>query len=264
VDGEATLSIDPRISRRRTEVRRERSRRRLRWIGIAAAVVGVVGLGVGLLHTGLFAARHVTVRGARHTTVRQLEMAAGLESGPPLIDVSASAAAARIEALPWVDHAAVARHWPDSVSVSITERVAVATLPRPGGVALVDRTRRVLAWASAAPSGLVNLRVTVKVGRPGTTLPRAAGPGLHVAAVLPAILRSRVAAVVVDSRGDISLDLGSGLTATLGTTSDLAAKFESLASVLAGANPHGPGVIDVTVPEEPTFGPTPAPAASHP
>jgi cell division protein FtsQ len=220
-------------------------------------------LGFGVLHTELFAARHITVRGAVHTTKRQVEVAAGLNSGTPLIDVSAGAADARIEALPWVDRAVVARHWPDSVSVSITERVAIATLSRPGGVVLVDRAGRVLAWESVAPPGLVSLDVQVAVGRPGSTLPSVAGPGLRVAAALPAALASRVTAVAVDRRGNVTLSLSGGLIATLGATVDLPAKFESLASVVEGAHPTGPGVIDVSVPEEPTFGPLP-PTPSHP
>jgi cell division septal protein FtsQ len=147
--------------------------------------------------------------------------------------------------------------------VSITERVAVATMARPGGVALVDRTGRVLAWEAAAPTDLVRLDAMVTVGRPGSVLPPAAGPGLHVAATLPTALSNRVVAVSVDRRGEVTLDLGNGLSAILGAVHDLSAKFEALASVLLGANP-GPGVVDVTVPEEPTWAPPAAAGSGHP
>ena len=42
----------------------------------------------------------------------------------------------------------------------------------------------------------------------------------------------------------------------LGSTAGLEAKLTALASVLAGAHVSGPAVIDVTVPDEPTVGPT--------
>ena len=48
------------------------------------------------------------------------------------------------------------------------------------------------------------------------------------------------------------MDLGGGITAVLGSTTDLQAKLIALASVLAGAHVSAPAVIDVTVPDEPT------------
>ena len=138
---------------------RDQGRRRLRWVVGAVTVLVLVVVALLVLHTPLVAVRHTTVVGATHTGVEPVLAAAGLTANPPLIDVNPSAAAARVEALPWVAHAVVARHWPDAVTVTVTERVPLGTLARPGGgVALVDRTGRVLAGSRTAGADPVAAR----------------------------------------------------------------------------------------------------------
>jgi cell division protein FtsQ len=209
------------------------------------------------LHTPLLALRHATVVGAQHTGSEAVLEAAGLVDHPPLIDVDPKSAARRVQRLPWIAHAEVVRHWPDSVTISVTERVPLGSMARPGrGVALVDATGRVLAWQDGAPTGLV-LAAPVTPGRPGTVLPGAARPALVVASALPATLAGRVHEVAVDARGVVTVGLGGRLSAMLGSTRDLQAKLIAVASVLAGVHLSGPAMIDVTVPDEPTVGPPP-------
>jgi cell division protein FtsQ len=238
-------------------VLREQGHRRLRWVVGGVAVLVVLCLVLLVLHTPLLALRHATVRGAQHTGSQAVLGAAGLLDDPPLIDVDPTSAAAQVERLPWVAHAVVVRHWPDSVTITVTERVPLGSIARPaGGVAVVDASGRVLAWQSSAPPGLV-LVAPVTPGRPGTVLAPAAEPALQVASALPPSLVGRVLHVTVSAQGMVSLDLGGGVSATLGSTAGLEAKLTALASVLAGAHVSGPAVIDVTVPDEPTVGPPP-------
>jgi cell division protein FtsQ len=230
---------------------------------VVAAVAVLLALVVALLalHTPLVAVRHTTVVGASHTGTAAVLEAAGLTGNPPLIDVNPTAAATRVEALPWVAHAVVARHWPDAVTVTVTERVPLGALARPGGgVALVDRTGRVLAWEADAP-GLV-LSLPVPPGRPGSVLPRVDRPALAVGVALTGPLAGRVSDVGVAADGSVTLDLGRGLTALLGPPNDIPAKLAALASVLDEAHPRGPAQIDLTIPDQPTVGPPPvAPTA---
>ncbi|HVA03278.1 MAG TPA: FtsQ-type POTRA domain-containing protein [Acidimicrobiales bacterium] len=253
-------AVHPRVWQRRVAVLREQGHRRLRWI--VGGVVVLVGLCMALLvlHTPLLALRHATVRGAQHTGSDAVLRAAGLLDHPPLIDVDPKSAAAHIEKLPWVAHAVVARHWPDSVTITVTERAALGSVARPGGgVAVVDASGRVLAWEPGPSPGLV-LVAPVTPGRPGTVLASPARPALDVASALPPTLAGRVVKVTADTRGMVSLDLGGGVSAVLGSTAGLQAKLTALASVLAGAHVSPPAVIDVTVPDEPTVGrPPPAP-----
>jgi cell division protein FtsQ len=258
--------MDPKIRERRVVIARQRGRGRLR---VLVSGFCVLAIGVGAfftLQTSLFSARHVTVRGAHHIPVATVVEVAGLTRHPPLLDVDAGLAAARLEKLPWVRSAVVERHWPDSVSVVVTERVAVASVALPaGGVAIVDGSGRVLAHESDAPAGTVALVVPHVAGPPGSVLGSTASGALTVARDLPLPLRSRVTTVIAETGEGVVLDLGGGLRAVLGPPSGLGAKFEALESMLAGTRLAGPAVIDLTVPEEPTVSAVPpAPGASTP
>jgi cell division protein FtsQ len=255
--------MDPRVQERRDEVDRIRRRRLLRAVATVVVVV-VLGLGVLVaLHSPVLAVRHVTIEGSVHTPRAELLDAAGLTQRPPMIDVSPGQIAQRLDALPWVGRAVVSRHWPDTVTFTITERVPVAAVVAgPGRWALVDRTGRVLATVATPPPAMVVLTSPAPVRPPGAVLATTADPGLDVAAQLPPVLVGRVHAVAVSATGAVTLDLGSGLSAVLGPDTDLAAKFEALASVLAAAPPRGTAQIDVTVPSAPAVGPPPPPPPS--
>jgi cell division protein FtsQ len=248
------LDMDPRIRERRVGVLREAGRRRLRLLGCALAVAALASGAWLLLHTGFFSARHVTVRGAAHTSTRAVIAAAGLSGHPPLVDVDAGGVAARVDRLPWVLTADVHVRWPDSVTIDLRERVPVAVVGSGGSFVLVDGTGRVLARAPGPPAGLVQLDVSGggsrEPGSPGSTLGRAAAPGLAVARSLPPALQGRVSAIEVGRGGSVDLDLGGGVRALLGPDTELQQKFESLASVLAGARVPQPAQIDLTVPDE--------------
>jgi len=242
-------------------VTRARGRRRLRAV-TALAVAGAVFAGaVGLLYfSGLASVRHVSVEGSVHTPASAVVAAAGVGSHPPLIEVNTAAAEAAVERLPWVARATVTRRWPDTLAIEVVERFPVAALAVAHGVVLVDADGRVLAAAPQSPAGLPLLAGPVAAAPPGSELGAGADPGLAVAAGLPPALRGRVRGIAVAGDGAVTLDLGGGVRAELGVASSLPAKFEALASLLAGAPPHGPEQIDVTVPDEPTVGPAPAPA----
>jgi cell division protein FtsQ len=263
-EGEPAAVVHPRVWQRRVAVLRDQGRRRLRWVVAGVVVLVVLCVGLVVLHTPLLALRHATVRGAQHSGPEAVLQAAGLLDHPPLIDVDPASVAARVERLPWVARAVVVRHWPDDVTITVTERSPVGSIARSGGgVAVVDAAGRVLAWQGAAPPGPV-LVAPVVPGPPGTVLADAARPALAVAAALPAALAGRVQQVAVGAGGVVTLDLGGGLRATLGRTDGLRAKLVALASVLAGAQVSGPAVIDVTVPGEPMVGPAPPLSRSRP
>lgn len=248
----------PKVVARRRSVRRRHSRRRT----LVLAALAVLSLGAAALwplaHSRFLSARALAVTGNKETPTAAVLRAAGLSTHPPLIDVHGAAAARAVEALPFVLHATVTPHWPDGVTVAVTERTPVAVAAEGSRWAVLDRTGRVLALEPSPPAGLVHLVSIGSPGAPGTTL--AGGrASLTVAASLPAAFAAMVTAVSPSPGGGVDLALDDGVGVVLGTPTDLPAKFEDVASILAGAALAPGSVIDVSVPPSPAVAPPPAP-----
>ncbi|MGH9108210.1 MAG: cell division protein FtsQ/DivIB [Acidimicrobiales bacterium] len=245
-----SVGIDPRIRHRRVEVARRRGRRRLRVV-VAALVAAVLAAGGWtLLHTGLFSARVVTVVGSVHTPASEVVATAGLAGHPPLVDVDAGAVADRLAALPWVRRATVDVQWPDGVRVVVAERRPAALVAAGTGWAEVDRTGRVLADVTSPPAGLPHLSGGSTPGAAGSALPGDRA-GLAVAATLPPAFAGQVAQVVQGQAGHVELHLTSPVTVDLGPATQLHAKYEDVAAILAGASLTAGDVVDVAVPGAP-------------
>jgi len=245
--------MDPRLSARRAAVIRERGRRRLRFlVALLAGTVLIVG-GWFALHSPLFSARALTVTGNVHETAAQVLTQGGLTGSPPLMDVNAGAAAARIEKLPWVAAAAVHVSWPDGVHVVVTEQTPRLAVSEPGGRwATLSGDGRVLAVSATRPSGLLLLAVPVTPGAPGTQIGARAAAGLRVASTLPPSFAAQVTGVTVEPKGWVQLAMTTPILVDIGTDSQLTAKYEDVSSILAGATLHNGDVIDVSVPDAPT------------
>jgi cell division septal protein FtsQ len=245
--------MDPRLSARRTAVIREQGRRRL---VIASVALGVAALVVGgwfLVHTPLFSARSVSVTGNLHESAAQVVDQAGLASHPPLLDVDAGTAAARLEQLPWVRSATVHVSWPDGVHIAVTEETARFTASTPDGKwESLSNDGRVLGESATRPPGLLLLTVPEPPGDPGTELSTKDAPGLRVASSLPASFVAQVTAVTVEPAGWVQLALTTPVVVDIGNAAELAAKYEDVSSILAGASLHNGDVIDVSVPDAPT------------
>lgn len=86
----------------------------------------------------------ITVTGHRFTSDSDIFDALRLENSRQFLTLDALAARARIEKLPWVQHASVTRVYPGQVRVKVRERAAFALWHRAGDWFLVDRTGHVL------------------------------------------------------------------------------------------------------------------------
>ncbi len=247
----APVAIDPRIQERRRAVDRRHSRKRRVLVGALAALT-LLGAGAWpILHSHFFAAEHIVVTGNVHTPTPTVLAVAGLAEHPPLIDVHAGAAERALDALPWVARATVGVNWPTGVAVTVTERRPVAAVQEGANAwAELDATGRVLATTTAAPT-LVQLTGVPRPGAPGSTL-GAARALLGVAAALPVAFKAEVLRLAPAPTGHgVDLALAGGIGVVFGAPSQLPAKFEDIASLLAGAQLVPGAVIDVSVPDSP-------------
>lgn len=227
--------MDPRIARRRVQVRREEGRRRLRmlvWFSVAAAVVL---LAVGSLWTPLFQVRHVRVSIAAPAsqpavapslTDRQVVAAAGLAHRRLMIGVDGARIARRLDTLPLVGAARVSVDWPGTVKISVSERVPVAAVATPAGQgsaprwALVDATGRVLAVDTSAPPGVPVIYGIAAAPPAGGWIPGTAGPSAAVASAGRGAAKVAPPLVDMNAASD-SPDVPGGVAAALAVVAAL-------------------------------------------
>jgi cell division protein FtsQ len=250
---------DPRIQARRVTVARQEGRRRRYRLLVGLAGALLVTVGAVLLHSSVLGARHVRVTGAENISSSKVIAIAGLESAPPLIDLSAASIAQRVELLPWVLNAEVKIAWPSTVAIHLTERIPVAAVARPGrsgSYAICDVTGRVLETAPSRPGSLpivvLGRSIVGQPGPPGSSLPMSARAELEVAAEMPESMVPEVRAIE-ESPSGVVLSLTDHLRAIIGAPSELGQKFVSLATVLARGDLSGIGSIDLRVAAAPVL-----------
>ena len=216
-----------------------RSSRRGLLLGIVAAVVVVVaaaGYVVGF--TGLLGVRQVTVTGVRALSADQVRAAAGVPAGRPLARVDTGAVADHVRALPGVERVAVARSWPGTLRITITERHGVAVVKRAGAYWLVDPDGVVFQRAAGRPRLPVLDRVDVGPDEPTATA------ALAAVTALPPRLLVAVATVRAATPEQVTLTLTDGRTVFWGGGEDSAAKASVLGALLSRPGRH----YDVSTP----------------
>ncbi len=180
-------------------------RRMLMPLFAAAIVAATYELSTRLLDREI---ESITIDGPfQRVTALQIEEAVSSELDAGFLGADLDRMQALVQALPWIDEAAVARRWPNRIAVSVTEQVPAAI------------------WGG---QGLLNIRgelfVTSARHIPAE-LPRLSGPDGRSADVARNYLRVRerlipigldVRRVHVDSRGAWEMTLSNGVEVRLG------------------------------------------------
>ncbi len=252
LDPDAAPEMDPRLRQRRLDVQVEHDRRRARLARVATALLVVGAAAYGALRSPLLAVKRPRVSGEVQTPAEAVLRAGGLTGQPLMIDLSLGSSARAIERLPWIATARVRRSWPDTVIVTVTERVPVAVI---GGM-FVDASGRVL---STAPGFAPLLAVRIDTGAsapappgPGGTVAPVYRAGVQVVTALPTALRPHVGVVFVRPDGTVRLSLTGGASAVLGDSTALPQKFAAVLTLIDQVR-IGTGTIDVTVPSAPVL-----------
>lgn len=202
------------------------------WYGCAVALV--LALLVWLIaFSSVLGVRTVTVVGARTLTADQVRAVAGIRPGAPLARLNLGAIRSRLAAVAPIREVTVSRSYPASVTIRITERVAIGYRPVDGGsgggpVALIDRDDVAFRSVAAAPAHLPRLLVPAE-GAQSTA-------AAVVAGALPgAILRS-LSSISAPSAESVTLTLRDGRVVLWGGVDRSADKARLLTALL-----HRPG-----------------------
>lgn len=248
------VHTDPRLRRRRKAVERSRKRKTFVKLAALAALIVVVW---AVMWSPLLNVRHLELRGVQHTTSEEVLEATDLGSSTNILRVSTDVVQERIETLPWVKKASVARVLPGTLRIKIEERKPALALSMGAAHWMVDESGRVLAagkgedlpvLAGADVEGIepgMNIEVHQLVG------------GLRVYRSLSDDVRSRVAAIFAPTPERITLALTDGSQVRYGSAELLAAKSNVLRSLLARLERDGmtAAYIDLRVPTSPAVSP---------
>jgi cell division protein FtsQ len=246
-------AMHPRFRARRIEVKRETGRRRLRRLAALGVLAAVIVVGYLVTRSPLLDLDRVRVTGSTRTDQAALLAAGGLHVGEPMTDLDIDRARQAIGALPWVDTVAIDRHWPGTVTVSVTERRAVAALAvDPATWLVLDATGRVLETRTSRPADLAVLAGVGATAEPGHTVP-AALPGLALAGYVTADLRPWILEVVINPDGTLDATLQNHIRASFGSQAHLADKMIGLATVLTRVDLTDLEHIDLQVPNSPVL-----------
>lgn len=226
----------------RITLRRRHGRRR-RWViaGIALGVLAVLGaLAWLLLGSDAFGVRTVAVQGNTIVATDDVRRLAEVPAGTPLARVDVNAVATRVSGLPAVARVSVARVWPHTISIQVTERTPMFAIETTGGYWIVDDAGVVFQSAAVPPPGLMVASV------PGGD-PRLVRDLATVLRALPAPLRSRLDQVGAATADSITLELANGTTIIWGS----AEQSELKAQVLVKLMERKHRIYDVSAPSSP-------------
>ncbi|MFT8489364.1 MAG: FtsQ-type POTRA domain-containing protein [Gluconobacter oxydans] len=166
-----------------------RQRRLVRPAIVFLVVMGIAGAGIRLLYDAAseerFAPlrarlvemeplpiRHIVINGRGMTSEASIQEALGTSVGRPIFGFSVEAARQRLDELPFIDHATVERHMPDTVIITLVERTPIAVWQDRGHFMLINR-----AGEEVSDQGL-----TGKNAQAFLQLPLVVGEGANTAA----------------------------------------------------------------------------------
>lgn len=184
--------------------------------------------------------KEIKVEGVLALPADQIERAAALPLDTPMATVDLEAVRGRVAAVTEVESAKVERVWPGTITITIRERTALASVPMNGKSAVVDRFGVVLDIVEVAPPRLPVVRLPQL--NPQDPVVRAA---LTVLGVLPEHLLRKVHEVQAKTADSVTLLLSDGRTVIFGGPERAAAKTR----ILLGLLNQRADTFDVSSPE---------------
>jgi cell division protein FtsQ len=257
-------AADRRIAERRKAILAARVRRRRRILGWALAAIALAAGVAWLIRTPLFGLSAVRVSGTQAVTHAEVLEASRVRIGEPYMGLDLAAIGDRVAALPRVAAVRVARDYPSSLRITVTERPPVASISGGSVYWLVAADGTVLDAAGRRPADLPYVAgVPLPDGvRPGSRLP----PGNELANALTALggmapqLKRQVSGVNARTLDSLEFTLKDGSTVLYGLAVDQPAKDAAVLLIRRTLKREGREAqrIDVRNPSAPTVRATPA------
>jgi len=230
----------------RAEVRRftvRQRRRRMLWIGVAAAVAVLILGTVGAAYSPLFAVQRIEVAGTSTLDAGAVAEALDGHIGTPLPLVDDSAVKAALVRFPLVESYTLEARPPHDLVVRIVERTPVGVIESAAGFTVVDAAGVALSTTPTPPPGQPTLSIT---GGIRSVAFQAAG---RVMRSLPEAIRLQVTAVSATTADDVTLTLGgTDTTVVWGSAEKSAQKALTLERAMQARPPAEVSSYDVSSP----------------
>ncbi|NEG70052.1 cell division protein FtsQ/DivIB [Bifidobacterium choloepi] len=225
--------------------------------GIAAAVVAVVVALVWLLFFSpvlRLDAGNITVEGANEWVgEQQILSIAEQQDGKSLLLVSDGDVIAELEAIPGVSDATVTKHFPDSLTVTVTAQRPAAMLKVDGSSELtaVDSQGRVLNSVAAGTSTDGIPQITVDNVQDALKN-KAVLNALTILNDLSETMRKSITTVTADTQDSVTTTLDSGITVVWGDAADMKLKAAIVDKIINDSSVIGDKTqVDVSAPSRP-------------
>ena len=190
-----------------------------------------------------FGVSRVVVVGTHRLSAGQVEQAARVPMGRPIIRVDAGSIQRRVAGIVQLSSVVVTTQWPHTVQITVVERTPAAVVKlSDGGYALIDRDGVQLGRLSVRPPALPLLALD-----PATTAPATLRAAASVAASLTPRLAAKVRSITAQTANSVVLSLINGTIVRWGDATQGAIKDEVLAALMKR---HAP-VYDVSAPYAP-------------
>ncbi|HEY5981644.1 MAG TPA: FtsQ-type POTRA domain-containing protein [Microlunatus sp.] len=223
--------------------RRPRRRRIWPFVLVGVLVLALIGGLVWLVgFSTLLAADRVKIDGLKTLTEAQVADEAAIPLGVPLARQNLSVIASRVATFPQAENVVVERSWPDTVTITVTEREPVFAVRYANLYVLVDKSGipyltvskqpRDLPLAAASQDDRASLAEIAVVSRE-----------------LPKKLRDQVVTIRAGSPYALVLVLDSGVEIAWGTSEQSTLKGQVALALLK----QDPKTIDVSSPHNPTI-----------
>ena len=233
------------VSRRR-EVRRGNARRRRR---VTFSVATLLALAIGgwiLARSSLFGLDSIEVTGTNLLTRAQVLQASGLRVGQNMLSVHADDVRERIQRLPLVRTARVARPSPSRLRITIEERAPSFVLQTLEGRWYLDDEATLLEEAVTTGRALPTIQIDTDLDAdPGDRVrARALEAAVSLWSSLPEALRAGAPAIDATSLAGLTL-VRNGMTVRFGTLDRLTEKLDAMRLVLDRVRKAGDRVVSL-------------------
>lgn len=237
-----------------TDVRFAQRRRQGTWQRIRTYSYSVLGLTLaGVLvwlvwFSTVLGVRHVKIEGEESLDSNVISIRAGVPRGEPLARIDTVEIEARVAALERVEAVNVKRSWPNTITVEVIERTAVAWTWSDGAIRGLDRFGVDFRTYKSSPRGLFEVRI-------GALTSEMKQESLVESARVIGIIRSRdpdlfraIRYVSASSKDSVELVLTKNRVVRWGSAAKSTQKLDVLKPLLE----ISARTYDVTAPEQPT------------